>query len=175
MPGNPKRHALIAQIEAMPGGWDDIFAAIEDGATYRTLAEKFKVSRSFMHQVVTIDPERRKRAEAAYQVRAGALIDESIEIADNVDVMQPASAQKAKLQVELRKWLAAVDNARYRAADAKVNVNVTIGSLHLDALRRRQVQSSLAAGPADTPNSETPLVAPPVVDAELLEEGEAHE
>ena len=172
--GHPKQDALIAQIEAMPGGWDDIFDAIADGATYRMLAEKFKVSRSFMHRVVVHDPERRKRAEIAYQDRAHALVDESLEIADGVNVNLPAAVQKAKLQIELRQWLAAVDNARYQKANQQLNVNLTIGQLHLDALRRRRVTAiaDTTAGLADTHDSETPLIAPPVVDAEI-EEGHA--
>lgn len=168
----PKFRALVARIEAMPGGWDDIIDAIANGATYRMLAEKFEVSRAFMHRVVTHDPERRKRAEAAYAERAHAMIDEAIDIADTVNVNLPAAVQKAKLQIELRQWLAAVDNARFQKANAaQVSVHLTIGQLHLDALRRRRVTAvaHTTAGLADT-QGVTPLIAPPVVDAEIVEE-----
>lgn len=169
MASNPKFLALVAKIEAMPGGWDDIFEAIADGATYRMLGQKFQVSRSFIHRVVVHDPERRKRAEEAYEMRAHAMIDESIEIADNVNVNLPADVQAAKLKIDLRKWLAAVDNARYQRAEAKINLNVTLGQLHLDALKRRSIEAKVTAGPADTHN-DMPLVAPPVVDAEFEED-----
>lgn len=152
MAGRPKLLALEAKIAAMPGGWDDIFEAIEDGATYRMLAAKFGVSRSFMHFAVTHDDARRARAEEAYKVRADAMMEESLELADAVNVNLPAAVQKAKLQIELRQWLAAVDNARYKKA-AQVEVNLTIGQLHLDALRRRTLpaQASQPAFPAPKP------------------------
>lgn len=168
MASNPKFRALVAKIEAMPGGWQDIFDAIADGATYRMLAIKFGVSRAFMHRVVTQDDERRQRAEEAYRLRADAMVDESLEIADNVNVNLPADVQAAKLKIDLRRWLAAVDNSRYQRAERAMQVNVNIGQLHLDALRRRVI----TAGPADThiAQTEQPLVAPPVVDAEVVEE-----
>lgn len=164
MAAQPKFRALVAKIEAMPGGWDDIFDAIADGATYRMLAQKFEVSRAFMHRVVVHDPVRRKRAEEAYKERAHAMVDESLEIADNVNVNLPADVQAAKLKIDLRKWLAAVDNSRYQRADAaRVNVNVTIGQLHLDALRRRTVPAQVS-GPA--------LPAPEPMEAEVVDEAE---
>lgn len=163
MASRPKFHALVAKIEALPGGWDDIFEAIADGATYRMLGEKYGVSRSFMHYVVTNTPERQKRADEAYKLRADAMVDESLEIADSVNVNLPADVQKAKLRIELRQWLAAVDNARYKKQEAaRVNVNVSIGQLHLDALRRRRID----ARPALDPNR---AITDGVPDVEIVE------
>jgi terminase small subunit-like protein len=159
VPSMPKFRALVAKIESMEGGWESIFEAIADGATYRMLGEKYGVSRAFMHRVVVHDPERRKRAEEAYKLRADALVDESLDIADNVNVNLPASVQKAKLQIELRQWLAAVDNARYKKQEAaRVNVNVSIGQLHLDALRRRRIDSRPALDPDRAITDGTPDV-----------------
>lgn len=159
MAGHPKRNALIAQIEAMPGGWNDVLEAIADGATLRMLGEKFNVSRSFIYRVIVEEPEREKLYQEALRMRADAMIDESIDIADTINPSLPADAQKAKLRIELRKWLAAVDNARYQRAEQRLNVNVNIGQLHLDALRRR----------AWNPN-QLPAPAQEALPAEIVEE-----
>lgn len=136
MPGTPKWHELERQVE-IAGGWESVTDAIADGATLRLLAAKFKVSRGWFWRVLCSDPERKKRYQEALVERSEAMVEEAVEIVDNADDQSPAGVQKAKLRAELRQWLAAVDNARYRRANAQASVQVNIGQLHLDALRWR--------------------------------------
>lgn len=134
MPGNPKERELEVKVEKA-GGWASVTDAVADGATLRMLAAKFGCSRGWFWRILNHDPERKKMYQAALAQRADALIEEAVEIVDNADENTTAGVQKAKLRAELRQWLAAVDNARYRRANAQANVQVNIGQAFLDALR----------------------------------------
>jgi terminase small subunit-like protein len=158
MPGTPKWHELLKQVE-IAGGWQSVMDAIADGASLRMLAKKFNVSRGWFWRVITNEPERRKLYEEALRLRGDAMAEEALEIVDGPIPATPAEAQQMKLRVELRQWLAAVDTARYRRVNG-ASVQVNIGALHLDALRWQppaQIEASdveivqeLPAGPGDT-------------------------
>lgn len=149
MPGTPKAHELEARVEAQ-GGWESVFDAIADGATMASLARKYLVSRSFFHRVMVKDPARRTLAQDAYTLRAEQRMDEALEIADAGGIT-PGQVQRDKLRIELRQWLAAADNSRYRSKNGPT-VEVNIGQLHLDALRHREIANTpvMLALPAGT-------------------------
>jgi terminase small subunit-like protein len=145
VPGTPKTHELYRAVE-LAGGWESVIDAVADGATLRQLAQKFGVSRGWFHRILTSDDERKALYEKALAMRGEAMSEEALEIVDNADAKgvsqppaSPAEAQQMKLRVELRQWLAAVDNARYRRAQGAASVNINIGQLHLDALRHREL------------------------------------
>lgn len=163
MAGTPKTHELHVNVEKA-GGWDIVIEAIADGATLRMLAKKFGVSRGWFWRILTSDPARKAEYAKALSERAHSLAEESLEIVDDANEMTPGGVQKAKLRAELRQWLAGVDNARY-AKQNKIDVNITVGQLHLDALRRRAYPPSLPIKeavieiePGDTPSTEVKLL-----------------
>jgi terminase small subunit-like protein len=164
MPGTPKLEKLYADIEEQ-GGLDSVFDALADGALVRELAAKFGVSRGWFGWALKRTPELRKRWEEAIAARANAMAEDAIDIADNAPET-PAGVQKAKLRAELRQWLAATDNARYRRAQAPL-VHVTIGELHLDALRLRPPNMA----PPALPTEARPTALPPAeAEYEVVEE-----
>lgn len=170
MAGTPKERQLLVVIEAT-GGWDSVYSAIADGALVREIAAKFGVSRHWFTRVARSDPERAKLWDEAMKARGDAMAEEAVQIADDADEKSPGGVQKAKLRAELRQWLAAVDNARYRRAQGP-QVSVTIGRLHIDALRWRELPPAqqqalpaeivIEAEPGDTqPDNGTLHVASP--------------
>lgn len=160
MPGNPKRYELEAAVEKA-GGWDTVIAALEEGGTIRSIAKRFNVSRSFFHLVMSRDDARMERVRKAYLVRAEAHVDEALEIVDNAPETRDGLT-KAKMQVEFRQWMAGNDNARFRKQAAGIALNISVGDLHLVALKHRAAQPALTA----------PAPSLPIIEAEVVEEGE---
>jgi predicted DNA-binding protein YlxM (UPF0122 family) len=158
MAGRPIRKDTNKRVEELFGSWDNLIEHIADGASLQELADQLDISRSRLsnqirHQV----PDHRLRLEEARRQRADAYADEAREIADGDMLDQDgnisgAAVSRARLRVDTRKWLAAVDNPeKYGKQDAaQVNVNLTVNQLHLDALRhfnqdRRAVAKELDA------------------------------
>lgn len=71
-----------------------------------------------VHKWLSIDPERREKLRAAREVGGHALLDQTLDIADN-DFDEPASRT---VKINARKHLAAIYNARLRDS---VKVSVT--------------------------------------------------
>jgi hypothetical protein len=71
-----------------------------------------------------------------------------VEILENVKADRD-HINKAKAQSDLRTWLASkYDRATFGNDAAQVNVQLNMGQLHLDALRRRAVPAMVTAAPA---------------------------
>lgn len=147
----PIEHKMWADIEKM-GGPDALLDRISNGDTIAKIAEEIGISRTFLSWRLNAQPGMKERLVEARRGRADKWADDALSIADNVPE-DPNAINKAKVRIETRKWLAGVDDPD-RYGQKAAQVNISIGSLHLDALRR--VQSDLA----------TPISAPDVVDAE---------
>jgi len=77
-------------------------------------------------------------AYARARVRAGqSLAEQTIDIAD---AATPQEAQVAKLRVDTRRWLASKLSEEFSDKQQPL-VNIDLGSLALDALRKRTVVS----------------------------------
>lgn len=155
MPGRPVLNKLIADIAAM-GGEDALYERIAGGATVGQLGEELGVSRPFLSARLNRTPQMKLAMQAALKERAGSFAEQALEIADNV-AADPNEIAKAKTKIEVRKWLAGVHDAEQYGAKG-TQVNISVGSLHLDALR--QVASAAKAA-AETDH-------PDVIDAEIV-------
>jgi hypothetical protein len=73
--------------------------------------------------------------EQAQKEIAHKTLEEAIEIADNVD-LDSDSINKAKLQIDTRKWKAGSYNSQFKAGNSTdVKVNISTQDLHLEALK----------------------------------------
>ena len=73
--------------------------------------------------------------EVAQKERAHKTMEEAIEIADGVD-LDSDSINKAKLQIDTRKWKAGSYNSQFKAGGGNdVKVNISTQDLHLEALK----------------------------------------
>jgi hypothetical protein len=138
MPGTPIKNKLIADIAAMGDGErsgdEVILDRIAGGETITGIARELGVSRPFLSGYLNRTPHGKAALKEAIAVRADAHAEKALQLADDV-AENPNSIAKAREQIATRKWLAGVENPEKYGAKA-ATVNVTIGGLHLDALRK---------------------------------------
>lgn len=139
MASNPIEAQMWANIDKM-GGVDRIIERVAEGDSLKIIAEQLGISRSFLSWKVNAIPGVKERLVQARKSRADKWAEEAIEIADGVDP-DPNQINKARLRIDSRKWLAGVDDPD-RFGTKQAQVNISIGGLHLDALRK--VQADLA-------------------------------
>ena len=148
MAGQPKKRALFTSIEAMAkiaareaneeiSGSDFIFQWVADGGTVATLAKELDLDRSFVSRKLNANDDFRRALSEGRKVRADAMADEALEIADNLvgPDLTTTHVAAAREQIGVRKWMTGVyDAARFQPKGDVVTVN--IGDLHLQALRQ---------------------------------------
>ena len=138
MAGRPHLDALCAAIEKA-GGDDVIFDQIASGVKMKAIMDPFGYSRQMIYAWIKRGgPERHERWQEAKEMAAHALVDEAGDIldADGVVVTSSAQASMLKSRAEHRRWLAGVYNRKeYGDETGKIDVQLNIGALHLDALR----------------------------------------
>lgn len=143
MASNPIEAQMWAAIDRM-GGVDRIIERVAEGDSLKIIAEQLGISRSFLSWKVNAIPGVKERLVQARKSRADKWAEEAIEIADTVDP-DPNQINKARLRIDSRKWLAGVDDPD-RFGTKQAQVNISIGGLHLDALRKVQAELAKPAG-----------------------------
>ena len=189
MPGRPKRQRLIAALEQRtraelgdnePGEapftpLDLAVAHIASGGTILGLAREIAaeigepISRELLSRLLHTNygPEADRRLNEARKQGAHAMVEEAREIVDNAPVQRDA-INHAKMRADARTWLASRFNREAFGEQRNVQVSVSPGQLHLQALQHRAAREAEArllhaAAPAQlaTPSE--------VVDAEIVE------
>jgi hypothetical protein len=139
-----KEKAAIARKEASDvnkkihqfGGELAIVDRISQGETVLGLARTLGISHTAFYDWVDRGGEARAAALARARTRGGqSLAEETLEIADSAS---PQEAQVAKLRVDTRRWLASKMNEEYGDKQQPL-VNIDMGSMALDALRKRSI------------------------------------
>lgn len=143
MASNPIETQMWAKIDKM-GGVDRIIERVAEGDSLKIIAEEIGISRSFLSWKVNAIPGVKERLVQARKSRADKWAEEAIEIADTVDA-DPNQINKARLRIDSRKWLAGVDDPD-RFGQKQAQVNISLGGLHLDALRKVQAELAKPAG-----------------------------
>jgi hypothetical protein len=120
------------------GGVEALIQRVADGVTLRELALGIGCSRAMLGEWLLNDPERRALYHSARAASASALAEESLELADK---SSETGSSKARLQIETRQWLAGVyDREQYGPKASNIQVNV--GMLHIDAMRRASAEDA---------------------------------
>jgi len=136
MAARPIYRQMIAKLN-QAGGIPWVLDEVCNGKSLTQIAGELKVSRTFLSKEVNRDTTRaayiKAREEAAH-----ALADEAKEIADTAT---PVNAVTAKLQIDARRWLAKVMNPKDFSENTGTTVQVNVGQLMLDDLRKRTVQT----------------------------------
>lgn len=146
---------------------------IESGKTLRRLTEEMsdKTGHDFSRASVTrylesLAPDAARRLDAARRKGAHGLVDDALEIVDATEGEESREAiASAKLRADTRLWAAERWNRDDLGQRQTANVNVTVGVLHIDALRRRSTATAAIAEPS--------APALPAVDAEDVTVGES--
>jgi hypothetical protein len=125
---NKKIHAF--------GGEVAIVDRLSQGETVLGVARALGISHTAFYDWVDRGGEARAAALARARARGGqSLAEETLEIADSAT---PQEAQVAKLRVDTRRWLASKMNEEYGDKQQPL-VNIDLGSMALDALRKRSI------------------------------------
>ena len=118
------------------GGEVAIVDRLSQGETVLGLARTLGISHTAFYDWVDRGGEARAAALARARARGGqSLAEQTLEIADSAS---PQEAQVAKLRVDTRRWLASKMNEEYGDKQQPL-VNIDLGSMALDALRKRSI------------------------------------
>lgn len=126
-----------------------VYDYIAGGKTMAELAEHLGCSRSYASRHLNADPEIRKALDAARRESAEAMADNMMNLTDEIaaridagEDIPPERIAVLKEQNSVKKWLASMNNPdRFAAKDKAIQIN--IGDLHLDALRKARSQAKV--------------------------------
>lgn len=154
MAGRPKLRALKRQVE-MLGGVDVLVERIASGETISSIARELGVPRVRLSKYLHSDPEISRRVSEAHRQAAEALVEQSLELADQAT---PEDYRVRQLQIDTRRWVVQqLDPERFGPRPA-AQLQIHAGALHVAVL-----QALEGRGPA--------LVSPALPSAEGREEG----
>jgi hypothetical protein len=126
--------AINKKIHAF-GGEAMVFDHISQGKTVDSVIKALNVSIGGFYKWVDKDAKRGELLTRARTRGGQSLAEQTLEIADSAT---PQEAQVAKLRVDTRRWLASKMNEEYSDKQQPL-VNIDLGSMALDALRKRSV------------------------------------
>jgi len=152
--GQKRYREFVRKLEAaaLDAGYDDaihyIIERIANGESLVKIAKDVgQMSRWTLYIWLKDDPERWRLYQQAREVGADALVDEAQEILDTADHKDSASVASARNRAQFRQWQAEMRNPRtFGRPTAKTEVNLNVGLLHLDTLRKLGGPESLPQG-----------------------------
>ena len=126
--------AINKKIHAF-GGEAMVFDHISQGKTVDSVIKALGVSIGGFYKWIDRDAKRGELLMRARTRGGQSLAEQTLEIADSAT---PQEAQVAKLRVDTRRWLASKMNEEYSDKQQPL-VNIDLGSMALDALRKRSL------------------------------------
>jgi len=127
--------AINKKIHAF-GGEAMVFDHISQGKTVDSMIKALGVSIGGFYKWVDKDAKRGELLTRARTRGGQSLAEETLEIADSAT---PQEAQVAKLRVDTRRWLASKMAPDDYGDKQQPLVNIDLGSMALDALRKRSI------------------------------------
>jgi hypothetical protein len=132
MPGRPKLRSLKLRI-AETGGYETLLDKIAAGTTVRKLSEEYGTSPAQLGFLLR-KPEWNDKYMTAKAIAAGVQVEDAFE---GVKRAIPEDVNVKRLQFEAAMKLAGVfDRATFGEQKQQVQVNLSIGDLHLQALKQ---------------------------------------
>jgi len=136
MAGKALRRRILSDVEAN-GGADWLFDQIASGMTVAKLAEQYGCTRSYISRTLNADPEYKRALEQARVEAADALVEEGLTMVDKLDGNSSSNEIAAtREKINWRKFMAGSLNQNKYGSRPQTNVTLSIGELHLDALRK---------------------------------------
>ena len=143
MAGKALRKKILKDIEDN-GGPDYLYDLIASGETITKMAASYGCTRSYVSRSLNSVPEYRKALEGAREDAADALVEEGKEMVDQLSATSTNNEIAAtREKVNFRKFMAGSLNQNKYGTRPQNNVTISIGDMHLDALRK--VNSQMAA------------------------------
>ena len=136
MAGKALRRRILSDVEAK-GGADWLFDQIASGMTMTKLAEHYGCTRSYVSRALNANEEYKRALEQARAEAADALVEEGLHMVDQLDGSSTSNEIAAtREKVNWRKFMAGSYNQNKYGTRPQTNVTLSIGDLHLDALRK---------------------------------------
>ena len=135
----------ILQDVADSGGVDWLYDQIASGVTVaESRLGSIGCSRSYISRSLNSVPEYKKALESAREEAADALVEQGLEMVDSLSALSTTNEIAAtREKVNFRKFMAGSMNQAKYGTRPQNNVTISIGDMHLDALRK--VNSQMAA------------------------------
>ena len=126
------------------GGADWLYEQIASGVTLNDIAKQYECSRGYVSRSLNSVPEYKKVLESAREDAADALVEEGKDMVDQLGANSTTNEIAAtREKVNFRKFMAGSLNQNKYGTRPQSNVTISIGDMHLDALRK--VNSQMAA------------------------------
>jgi|TARA_R110000744_G_scaffold72283_1_gene145233 hypothetical protein len=143
MAGRALRKKILSEVQDR-GGADYLFEQIASGKTLTQLAQEYGCSRQYFSTSINSIPEYSNMLAKARGEAADALVEEGLGMVDRLDGLSTTSEIAAtREKVQWRKFMAGSYNQERYGNKPQTNVNISVGDMHLDALRK--INSDLAA------------------------------
>ncbi len=136
MAGKALRKRILTEV-ASNGGADWLFDQIASGVTVAELARQYGCTRSYVSRSLNSVPEYAAALSKARGEAADALVEQGLEMVDGLSgASSPTEIAATREKVQWRKFMAGSMNQDRYGTRPQSNVTLSIGDLHLDALRK---------------------------------------
>jgi len=136
MAGKALRKRILTEV-ASNGGADWLFDQIASGITVAELARQYGCTRSYVSRSLNSVPEYAAALAKARGEAADALVEQGLEMVDGLSgASSPTEIAATREKVQWRKFMAGSMNQDRYGTRPQSNVTLSIGDLHLDALRK---------------------------------------
>ena len=143
MAGKALKKRILTDV-ADNGGADWLYDQIASGVTVAEIARQYGCTRSYVSRAINSIPEYKSVMEAAREEAADALVEQGLEMVDGLSAHSTTNEIAAtREKVNFRKFMAGSMNQNKYGTRPQSNVTISIGDMHLDALRK--VNSQMAA------------------------------
>lgn len=143
MAGKALKKKILTEI-ADNGGAEWLHDQIASGITVAELARQYGCTRSYVSRAINSIPEYKTAMEGAREEAADALVEQGLEMVDGLSALSTSNEIAAtREKVNFRKFMAGSLNQNKYGTRPQSNVTISIGDMHLDALRK--VNSQMAA------------------------------
>jgi transposase-like protein len=132
---------LLSDIEKL-GGFEKICEKISEGESIASIARDFGVSRNFLSHTLNKDPVKKEALRLARKAKGEHFAEEALRLADQCDE-SPNAISKMREQVSVRKWLASAhDPDQYAQKNNTTAIQVNVGDMHLNALKKIRTEDA---------------------------------
>jgi len=136
MAGKALRKRILTEV-ASNGGADWLFDQIASGVTVAELARQYGCTRSYVSRSLNSIPEYAAALAKARGEAADALVEQGLEMVDGLSgASSPTEIAATREKVQWRKFMAGSMNQERYGTRPQSSVTLSIGDLHLDALRK---------------------------------------
>lgn len=145
MAGTPIRTARRKKMEQSE---EEILILMASPMTLNQIAAKYEVGYGTLRKWMEAEPSRKEACEQARRMAADAIAERAIENAHEtrdravLGLCDQTEVAATKVAIDVDKWAAGVWNRNKYSEKRDATVTLNIGSLHLDALRHVEVDTT---------------------------------